>query len=156
MALRPRLAGDRVDISQVALDRAAVHAEEAGVGLDLRIYDVMGEEPVSSAVGEFDLVSVQFMHVPRPTFDDVYGRLASGVAPGGRLLVVGHHPDDVATGARRPHGPDLLFGPEQVVAAVSRLGEVWSIETSDAPERTQDTEDGPVQVRDSVVVAVRQ
>ncbi|WP_426990742.1 hypothetical protein [Pseudarthrobacter sp. Y6] len=32
----------------------------------------------------------------------MYERLAAAVAPGGTLLIVGHHPSDLATGARRP------------------------------------------------------
>ncbi len=38
--------------------------------------------------------------------------------PDGRLLVVAHHPDDVESGARRPHGPGLMFPPEQLLATL--------------------------------------
>jgi SAM-dependent methyltransferase len=102
----------------------------------------------------FDLVSAHFMHVPREDFDAVYRRLAAAVAPGGRLLVVAHHPDDVESGARRPHGPGLLFPPEQLLATLGVEGgssDDWEVEVVDAPVREQQTDDGPMRVRDTIV-----
>ncbi len=143
-----------VDVSTVALDRTSSHAIQREVAhrVEVGVYDAMTGEPPLPA-GAFDLVTAHFLHVPRPDFDDVYRRIAAAVAPGGRLLVVAHHPDDVESGARRPHGPGLLFPPEQVLAAlgVSDGSPVWESEVADAPVREQATEDGPVRVRDTVV-----
>ncbi len=48
-----------------------------------------------SASATYDLVSAQFMHLPRPAVIRLHRELAASVAPGGTLLIVGHHPDDV-------------------------------------------------------------
>ncbi len=147
-----------LDVSRVALDRTAQHAIERGVDHRVKVgeYDVLSDRPPRAPrrTKGFDLVSAHFMHVPREDFDDVYRRLAAAVAPGGRLLVVAHHPDDVDTGARRPHGPGLLFPPEQVLAALGVEGgssDDWEVEVVDTPVREQQTEDGSMQVRDTIV-----
>ena len=141
-----------LDVSPVALGRVAAHAADAGVAdrVTPLHHDLMAGAPVP---GEHDLVVAHFMHVPRPMFADFHRRLGAAVRTGGALLVVGHHPDDVATGVRRPHGPDLLFTPEDVVAALDP--EAWDVRYAEAPTREMATDDGPVTVRDSVVLAVR-
>lgn len=141
-----------LDVSPVALERTARHARESGV--DDRVegahVDLIGG---GSIAGRYDLVSVQFLHPPQAMFDELHQRLGGAVAPGGRLLVVGHHPDDLETGVRRPHGPALLFTPEQVVGALGSVD--WEILVADAPIREHLGPDGPVTVRDSVVLAGR-
>lgn len=147
-----------LDVSRVALDRTAQHAIERGVDRRVKVgeYDVLADRPPRAPrrTEGFDLVSAHFMHVPREDFDDVYRRLAAAVAPGGRLLVVAHHPDDVDSGARPSHGPGLMFPPEQVLAALGVEGgssDDWETEVADAPVREQQMPDGPMQVRDTVV-----
>ena len=145
-----------LDVSRVALDRTAQHAIERGVDARVKVgeYDVLAAHPPRKPrhTEGFDLVSAHFMHVPREDFDDVYRRIAAAVAPGGRLLVVAHHPEDVDSGARRPHGPGLLFPPEQLLAAMGVEGgssDDWEIEVADAPIREQQMDDGPMKVRDT-------
>jgi SAM-dependent methyltransferase len=147
-----------LDVSTVALDRTAQHAIERGVDDRVKVgeYDVLSGHPPRHPrrTHGFDLVTAHFMHVPREDFDGVYQRIAAAVAPGGRLLVVAHHPDDVESGARRPHGPGLLFPPEQLLAALGVEGgssDTWEVEVADAPVREQQTDEGPMQVRDTIV-----
>lgn len=77
------------DISGVALERAARHAEEAGVGdrVEWQRHDFAESFPA----GEFDLVSACFLHsygdFPRAR---ILRTAAAAVAPGGVLLVAGH------------------------------------------------------------------
>ncbi|KAA1425722.1 SAM-dependent methyltransferase [Nocardioides antri] len=152
-----------VDVSRVALDRTAQHAIERGVDSRVRVgeYDVLAGHPPRHPrrTKGFDLVSVHFLHVPREDFDSVYRQIAAAVAPGGRLLVVAHHPDDVSSGARRPHGPGLLFPPEQLLSALGVEGgssDGWETEVADAPVREQRTPEGTeVRVRDTVVRLLR-
>jgi cyclopropane fatty-acyl-phospholipid synthase-like methyltransferase len=141
-----------LDVSEVALERVRDHAEQAGVAdrVELLHHDVLGEGTVP---GSYDLVSVHFFQPLPSQFGELYRGLAGLVDPGGSLLVVGHHPDDVTTGARQPHGPQLMFTPEQVVEVLDP--EWWDVVTEAAPTREMDTPDGPVMVRDSVVRAVR-
>jgi len=128
------------------------HALEAGVAdrVETLHHDLMADGAVP---GRYDLVSAFFFQPPPETFEGFYRGLADLVEPGGTLLVVGHHPDDIHSGARRPHGPQLLFTSEQVVALLDP--EVWDVVTEQSPTREQAGPEGPVTVRDSVTRAVR-
>lgn len=139
-----------VDVSEVALMRAAEHAEDAGVEEKVlwEHLDLMAGDELP---GDQDLVSVQFMHPPPALFAELHQRIGAAVRPGGHLLVVGHHPDDIATGARQPHGPDLLFTPERVVSALDPAE--WEVLVAETPTREHQGADGPVTVTDSVVLA---
>jgi SAM-dependent methyltransferase len=141
-----------LDVSEVALSRVRAHAAEAGVADRLQFlhHDLVGG---GRAPGRYDLVSVFFFQPLPSQFGELYGGLADLVDPGGSLLVVGHHPDDVDTGARRPHGPQLMFSPERVVEILDP--EQWEVVTQAAPTREMAGDEGPVAVRDTVVRAVR-
>ncbi len=142
-----------VDFAEAALAKTAEHAGEAGVGerVETRQVDVRTWEPGDE---RWDLVSSQFMHLPDGGMVEVTRRLGSAVAPGGTLLVVGHHPDDHATGVRHGHR-SFLFTPESLLPA---LGEgQWDVQVCEARDRTQaHPQTGEeMQVRDSVLRARR-
>jgi len=152
-----------VDVSEVALARVAAHAEDEGVADRVRVgfYDALAD-PRPAGRHTFDLVTVSFLHVPQPDFAAIYRGIADAVAPGGRLLVTAHHPDDVATGARHDHGPGLMFEPERVLEALGAAPDgdrgadggtgAWEVEVADTPVREQSTPEGvAVRVRDTVV-----
>ncbi len=145
-----------IDISGVALERAAGHADAAGVTdrVGFRRVDLLdpgaGEPPESS----YDLVSVQFLHVASADFAGLYTRLAAAVRPGGSLLVAGHHPDDVATGLRDFSRADVMITPERVTALLA--APAWEIRYAGSPTRPATTHDGePATATDAVVHAVR-
>jgi SAM-dependent methyltransferase len=78
-----------VDVSQVALDRAARAASAAGLAarIEWRRVDLTAAFPD----GRFDLVAASFLHAPIEfPRDAVLRRAATAVAPGGTLLVIGH------------------------------------------------------------------
>jgi SAM-dependent methyltransferase len=144
-----------VDISTVALDRAAALAAEAGEVIADRITwqqaDLLCWAPPEQ---QFDLVSAQFMHLPRPAREALHRRLAGAVRPGGTLLIVGHHPADMHTTMGRPNMPDLFYTADDVAATLDPAD--WQICVVAAPERqTQDPEGRPTTIRDAVMRAVR-
>ena len=142
-----------MDISEVALARTAAHAREAGVTdrVTTLHHDVLGDAPLP---GGFDLVSAQYLHPPVDRFASTVERLGQAVRPGGLLLVVGHHPDDVTSGVSSGHGhPELLFTPDQVVAVLP--ADAWDVRLAESQTRAVDSPDGPVTVTDTVVVAAR-
>lgn len=143
-----------VDISSVALARAATRAADDPESAQRIIWvhqDLTSSPPPA---GTFDLVSAQFIHLPSAERIALYQRLAASVAPGGTLLIVGHHPSDLGTGVRRPSRPGLLFTPEEAAAELDP-GE-WEIIVCEARPRPATDEDGsPVTVRDSVLRARR-
>jgi SAM-dependent methyltransferase len=144
-----------IDISMVALERAAQRAADAGQDVANRITwqqaDILVWDP---APRQFDLVSAQFMHLPRSAREVVQGRLAAAVRLGGSLLIVGHHLSDLETTMRRPNAPDLFFTADQVVAVLDP--DDWQVITAAAPERQAlDSEGRPVTISDAVMHAIR-
>jgi thioredoxin reductase/SAM-dependent methyltransferase len=127
-----------LDFADAALARVAEHAAAAGVGdrVETRRVDVRTFEPGDE---RWDLVTSHFFHLPDGGMPDVVRRLASAVAPGGTLLVVGHHPEDLATGLR--HGHDsFMFTAEQLLAALPDcVGDPaqWVVEVCESRPRTQ-------------------
>ena len=145
-----------VDISQVALDRAAAHARAAGGEVAERITWQQTDLTEGVALTEtYGLVSAQFMQLPPAERDSLYRALAALVAGGGTLLIVGHHPSDLETAANlRPHHPERMFTADDIVGLLEP--EDWQIVTAEARTRSVvDADGGEVEVRDAVLVARR-
>ena len=141
------------DISPVGLRRAAVAAGQAGPDIAGRITwqqaDLLTWAPPREA---FDLVSAQFIHLPRAAREDLHRRLAAAVRPGGTLLIVSHHPADIET-ANRPNAPDMFATAAEMAAVLDPAA--WDIEAAE-PERQATLPDGWTgRVRDAVLRAVR-
>ena len=96
--------------SAVSLERAAGYAAAAGDEIARRI--TWQREDLLSWVPEperFDLVSAQFMYAPEGELEAMHRRLAAAVRPGGTLLVVGHHPDDLHANVGRAGSADRVW-----------------------------------------------
>ena len=142
-----------VDFSSVALNRAGSHAELAGVS-DRVTWMHQNIARWVPPAASYDLVSTQFLHLAPPVREQVFRNLAAAVAPGGMLLIVGHHPTDLNTGVKRPSREDLLFTPESVAEALdSRDWEQVICEVR--PRRVQTADGNAVTVHDSLVRACR-
>lgn len=144
-----------VDIADTALRRAAAHPAAAGEAVAARITwaqaDLRDQPP---AAGRYDLVSAQFMHLPGEARRQLFARLAAAVAPGGTLLIVGHHPSDLRTTAHRMHFPDLMYTAEEVASALDPG--VWQVRTAEARPRAAVDPDGrDITIHDAVLVARR-
>jgi SAM-dependent methyltransferase len=137
-----------VDIATAALDRAATHAARAGADVAARIMwthaDLRAEPPAESA---YDLVSAQYMQLPSGARRALFARLAAAVAPGGTLLIVGHHPSDHH--ATHQHFPDKFYTAQDIAAALGRTE--WRIVAAET--RVRAAHDG--ESRDAVLVARR-
>lgn len=115
-----------LDVSQVALERAALHAGRAGVEVTWRHAGLLDADLEPAA---FDLVSAQYpaLRRTRPDDQDAECALLAAVAPGGILLVV-HHAD-VDTEHARAAG----FDPADYVspADVARLLDAnWHVQVN--------------------------
>jgi SAM-dependent methyltransferase len=144
------------DLSEVALERAAGHAAAQGDPIAQRITwrhaDLLTWDP---GPRRFDLVSLQFLHLPPDLFDPAYRRLAAAVRPGGTLLVVMHHADDVHANVGRPVGHPGLFPSADQLTAPLNPGD-WEIVASRAVERSATGLDGErATVKDTVIRARR-
>ncbi|MGO8893047.1 MAG: class I SAM-dependent methyltransferase [Streptosporangiaceae bacterium] len=144
-----------VDVSAVALERAAGYAAAAGAEIARRITwqqeDLRSWDPGPQ---RFDLVSAQFMHLPGAELEAMHDRLTTAVRPGGTLLVVSHHPDDMPAEAALTRRPDMFRSAEHLAASLDP-GE-WEIRVASAIGRSATDPDGqPVTVRDTVLRAAR-
>ena len=143
------------DISTVALARGAAHAAERGAAVARRIdwlhADLTAWVPAEAS---YALVSAHFLHLLQEPREAIFRRLAAAVAPGGTLLIVGHHPSDLQTTARRFPQPERFF----TAADVSALLDLqhWDIVVSAARERSAtDPEGRTITIHDAVLRARR-
>ncbi len=144
-----------VDVSGVALGRAAEHAAKAGDEVAARIRwqreDLREWIPPERA---YDLVTSQYLHLPGTLRSTLLARLAAAVRDGGTLLIVGHHPMDLETTLQRPNHPELMFTGDDLVSEIG--GDGWEIVTNAAAEREATDPDGrPVTAHDTVFRARR-
>jgi SAM-dependent methyltransferase len=144
-----------VDLSTVALERAAAHAAQLGAEIAGRIgwihADLTSQDP---GPARYDLVSAQYMHLPSGPRRALFGRLAKAVAPGGTLLIVGHHPSDLQTTMPRPPMPELFYTGDDIAATLDSSD--WAIITNASPGRTATDPDGnTVTIHDTVLQARR-
>ncbi|QIK05336.1 class I SAM-dependent methyltransferase [Streptomyces sp. ID38640] len=111
-----------VDISRVALDRAAGHA--AATAFADRVTWQHCDLGTALPAGTFDLVTAQFLHshsdMPR---EDILRRAAGAVAPGGVLLIVGH----AGIPAWEPDSEVPLPTPDEVVEALGLPDGQWDL-----------------------------
>jgi 2-polyprenyl-3-methyl-5-hydroxy-6-metoxy-1,4-benzoquinol methylase len=120
-----------VDISKVALARAAEHARERSVTVEWLHTDLTEVAPTM----KFDLVTAHFFHLQeRGQIELLHRRLASAVAPGGTLLIVGHSPIDMHTVETRPKSPHMYYTAQQV-EDVLEPGD-WTVVVAEARPRT--------------------
>ncbi|GAA2012914.1 2-polyprenyl-3-methyl-5-hydroxy-6-metoxy-1,4-benzoquinol methylase [Nakamurella flavida] len=142
-----------LDVSAVALARAARStAQAAEPGVEQRMSWQQADILTWRAEQRYDLVSAQFMHLPRPHLQRVQQELAAAVAPGGALLVVGHHPDHPRHSGHE-EWPDMQFTAEQVAESLDPTQ--WRIVVCDAPTRPAVMEGVEVTAVDAVLLAVR-
>ncbi|MQS08230.1 class I SAM-dependent methyltransferase [Streptomyces alkaliphilus] len=142
-----------VDVSRVALERGAAHAEEEGVAdrIDWQWHDLAETFPE----GTWDLVSSHFLHswteLPR---ERILRRAVAAVAPGGTLLIVGHveapgggrHGDHGEKGDAGNHGPHATELPtsRQVLESLDLPEGEWEVRRCEEEERTRTMPDGRV------------
>ncbi len=143
-----------VDISAVALERGAAQAAKRGADvarrIDWRHEDLTAWVPAKAS---YDLVSAQFMHLPKNVRESVFRVLAAAVTAGGSLLIVGHHPSDLQI-IPRPLPPEFFFTADDIAALLDP--HEWDIVVSAARERSATDPAGrTVTIHDAVLRAQR-
>jgi 2-polyprenyl-3-methyl-5-hydroxy-6-metoxy-1,4-benzoquinol methylase len=138
------------DFSANGLARAARHAEQAGVAdrvdwwqVDARTFTAGGRS--------FDLVTSHYLHPPEGGMVEVTGRLAEAVAPGGRLLVVGHAPSEVFTHLNTSQHK-AMFAAEELLPGLPDDFETFVVEQR---PRTVTRDGVTVDIRDATLLARR-
>jgi SAM-dependent methyltransferase len=141
-----------VDVSAVALARAAAHAAEHGDEVASRLawerVDVRTWTPQPAA---YDLVSAHFLHPAPDVRPAIVRGLAAAVAPGGVLLYVGHDPSGLG---------GIAHGHPELLPAVSEIAELldgaeWNVEVAEARARAASDPDGRAMTLHDAVVRAR-
>jgi len=137
-----------VEVSQVALTRAALRAQDAAVQVQW-VHAGLVDAQLPSA--GFDLVSVQYPALPSSAGRDAERALLAAVAPQGLLLVV-HHVGFNGQEAKS-HGFDAAdyVSPTDVVDAL--LDEDWHVQID--TRRPSEAPVGPLQHTHDVVLRAR-
>jgi 2-polyprenyl-3-methyl-5-hydroxy-6-metoxy-1,4-benzoquinol methylase len=105
-----------VDFSATALTHARSTAEAVGVAEHVDwVEGDLGTWTPSPA--HYDLVVCLYVHVAGPV-GELVRRLATGVAPGGTLLLAGHRPVDPATGTETAAAGQTQVSVEEALAAL--------------------------------------
>jgi SAM-dependent methyltransferase len=142
-----------VDVSRTALERTGRHAAEAGVAD--RVRTERHELGRSFPDGTYDLVSAAFLHSPvELPREDVMRQAGAAVAPGGRLVVLGHA--GVPSWAPPEHAAHPHFpAPQEVLDALALPPDRWSTERVGLVERTATGPQGQTGVLEDSLVVVR-
>ena len=148
------------DIAAEALARAAERADASGVAG--QVHWVEADLSTWDPDTRYDLVTTHYAHPAMPQLE-FYDRIATWVAPGGTLLIVGHLHHDAAGSDRHGHGHERSGdGPPASASATaaaitSRLDPaVWEVVTAKEPHRTLSHDGGhETTLHDVVVRATR-
>ena len=138
-----------IDVSTVALERAALHAQEAGVTVQWMHAD-LAEARLPAAT--FDLVSAQYPALLRTPDSAAERALLEAAAPSGLLLLV-HHAD---METHEPH--DGGFDPKDYVwpqMVADRLDDDWELEVFERRPRLIPESGAGARHRDDVVLRAR-
>ena len=145
------------DVSQRALDRVDVEAKRRGLHVERHHADANALDAYEAAA--FDLVSAQYASIPRTPDGRGVRNLLHAVAPGGRLLVVGHDlepmraPIDTAAHSRG-FDPDAYVRVDDFAAALAD-SPAWDIEVHEKRPRPAGAASAAHHVDDIVLRARR-
>ncbi|MGA5494763.1 class I SAM-dependent methyltransferase [Streptomyces cinereoruber] len=140
-----------LEVSGVALARAAAHARDAGA--DVRWVHA-GLAEAALPPGSFDLVSAQYPALLRTPDAAAERALLDAVAPGGVLLLVHHAGMD----EHRPEREDDAFDPADYVwpsMVAALLGDDWRIEVDEERPRVVPEGGAGAHHTDDVVLRAR-
>ena len=140
---------DAVDWSDVALDKGRELARRAGVTVGFTQEDLRSWWPPA---GAYDLAVIAYLQIPDTERHEAWRGAAQAVAPGGRLVVIGHDSENLTRGYGGPQRPEVLYGTDEVASIVAE-----HLEVVRAEQVIRSVEaDGTVhEAIDNIVVATR-
>lgn len=135
-----------VDFSPVGIDKGRRIAEHHGVDVEWVVADVVDYRPPE----RYDLVLIVYLHLESAAASEVYETACGALAPGGTLLVVGHHVDNIEHGYGGPQDATVLHDHQAIGRFVGRLDGI-EVERAVRVTRDVETDDGPRTALDSLV-----
>ena len=129
-----------VDWSPVGLEKGRAKAAAAGLKVEWLERDLFAWEPPARS---FDLVVIVYLHLPPDERTPVYARAAAAVAPGGRLVIVGHDRLQAFEDVPGPD-PDRLFTAGEIAAELIAADPQLQSEREQVVHRAAPPEHGPI------------
>lgn len=99
---------EAVDFSEVAIEQA--RAKDSDEGRSGSVDWVVGDATTWEPAEKVDLVVIGFLHLQLDTLVDVLRSAGGWLRPGGRLVYLGHAPENLRRGVGGPQDPTLLPG----------------------------------------------
>lgn len=122
-----------VDFSAAALAHGRAMAEAAGAELAERVDWIEGDlANFAAEPSHYDLVVCLYVHVAG-SVEEMVGRMANAVAPGGTLFLVGHRPIDPVSGAATAAASQVQVSVEAAVAALDT--NLWELVIAEERQR---------------------
>ena len=137
-----------VDFSDVAIEKSRRISAAADVTVEWQCADVVTYEPPTTT---FDFALLSYLQLPATEMEQVVTHACQALALGGSLLVIGHARANLTEGIGGPQDPLILYEPEDVVTWLADL----HVLRAEQVTRTIDTESGPRQAIDTLVLARR-
>lgn len=143
------------DYSAVAIERARALADERlgdrASSLTTVVTDATAPLPGASAA--YDLALFSYLQVPAPMLRAALAAGIDAVRPGGHVVVVAHAGRNLEHGYGGPSDRAVLYDPDEVATAVA--DRPVEVESSQIRVRRVETEQGPREALDTVVVLRR-
>jgi len=95
-----------LDLSPVAVEQGARFAEDVGVDVEFASADITTWRPEGRT---WDVVLLSYIHLPEAGRMKVHATAVESLAPGGRVIVIAHHLDNLEHGVGGPPYPELLL-----------------------------------------------
>lgn len=136
-----------IDISQVALDRAAAGTD--GSAVTFTRLDLATTAPPRHG---YQLVSAQYFPLPRQADHAALHGLLAAVAPGGTLLIAGHDTSELPAHVHGGLDPADFYRPDEIAAV---LDDDWTVLVDEIRPRVSAAPPGTAHTHDAVLVARR-
>jgi SAM-dependent methyltransferase len=137
-----------VDWSPVGLANGRAKADAAGVSVEWLERNLFDWTP---PVRSLDVVVIVYLHVPPDERRPIYAGAAAAVAPGGRLLVIGHDRLNATEGEGGPD-PQRLFTADEIAADLLAADPSLEVERAEVVRRVPPPGRAPI---DSLLIVRR-
>ena len=137
-----------VDWSPVGLANGRAKADAAGVSVEWLERNLFDWTPPARSLA---LVVIVYLHVPPDERRPIYAGAAAAVAPGGRLLVIGHDRLNATEGEGGPD-PQRLFTADEIAADLLAADPSLEVERAEVVRRVPPPGRAPI---DSLLIVRR-
>ena len=130
-----------VDWSEVGLANGAGKAAAAGVSVEWLRRNLLEWSPPASS---FELAVIVYLHLPPDERRPVYASAAAAIAPGGRLVIVGHDRLNFTEGEGGPPDQERLFTAGELARELTATDPGLTIERAEMVRRVPSPGRGPI------------